>query len=192
MTVCHIHSRESRSWGSQWGNRRTSGSFSRKRQTNTALSSNASPAVEDPQEVWLLLLMCASTRANFWLRGVQPDWTSIFAATPTMHTCGNFSDRFSGTSRSHCLVASGVTILGQTNFGHHGPTPILANSQNLNQLWPKPSLANTILVFEVGWGGRFEREGGPKGGAPKGVGSPSSPAPPISYDITESSHGGST
>ena len=26
------------------------------------------PMVEDPQAVWLLLLMCASTRANFWLR----------------------------------------------------------------------------------------------------------------------------
>ena len=39
------------------------------------------PMVEDPQAAWLLLLMCASTRANFWLRGVQPEWTSTFAET---------------------------------------------------------------------------------------------------------------
>ena len=39
------------------------------------------PMVEDPQAAWLLLFMCASTRANFWLRGVQPEWTSIFAET---------------------------------------------------------------------------------------------------------------
>ena len=39
------------------------------------------PVVEDPQAAWLLLLMCASTRANFWLRGVQPEWTAHFAET---------------------------------------------------------------------------------------------------------------
>ena len=27
--------------------------------------------VPDSQSAWLILLMCASTRANFWLRGVQ-------------------------------------------------------------------------------------------------------------------------
>ena len=37
--------------------------------------------VEDPQAAWLLLLMCAPTRANFWLRGVQPEWTSTFVET---------------------------------------------------------------------------------------------------------------
>ena len=43
------------------------------------------PMVEDPQPAWLLLLMCALTRANFWLRGVQPEWTSIFAETHDAH-----------------------------------------------------------------------------------------------------------
>ena len=37
------------------------------------------PAVEDPQAAWLLLLMCASTRANYWLRSVRPDLTEAFA-----------------------------------------------------------------------------------------------------------------
>ena len=41
------------------------------------------PVVEDPQAAWLL--MCASTRVNHWLRWVQPEWTSIFAATHDAH-----------------------------------------------------------------------------------------------------------
>ena len=43
------------------------------------------PMVEDPQAAWLFLFMCASTRANFWLRGVQPEWTSNFAETHDAH-----------------------------------------------------------------------------------------------------------
>ena len=45
------------------------------------------PMVENPQAAWLLLLMCASTRANFWLRGVQPEWTSTFAETHDAREC---------------------------------------------------------------------------------------------------------
>ena len=37
------------------------------------------PWLNDPQSAWLLLLMCASTRANFWLRSVHPDLTEAFA-----------------------------------------------------------------------------------------------------------------
>ena len=37
------------------------------------------PVVEDPQAAWLLLLMCAATRANYWLRCVRPDLTEAFA-----------------------------------------------------------------------------------------------------------------
>ena len=33
----------------------------------------------DTQASWLLLLMCASTRANFWLRMVTPEQTLQFA-----------------------------------------------------------------------------------------------------------------
>ena len=67
----------SRFWGSQWGNLSTSGSFSKKADEHRTLFQSI-PAVEDPQAAsWLLLLMCASTRANYWLRGVQPVWTSI-------------------------------------------------------------------------------------------------------------------
>ena len=31
------------------------------------------PAVNDPQAAFLLLLMCGSTRANFWMRAVRPE-----------------------------------------------------------------------------------------------------------------------
>ena len=37
------------------------------------------PWVQDTQAAFLLLLMCGSTRANFWLRSVQPDLTEGFA-----------------------------------------------------------------------------------------------------------------
>ena len=33
------------------------------------------PTVQDTQACWLLLLMCASTRANVWLRMIRPDLT---------------------------------------------------------------------------------------------------------------------
>ena len=37
------------------------------------------PAVEDLQAAWLLLLFCGATRANFWLRMIQPDLSLPFA-----------------------------------------------------------------------------------------------------------------
>ena len=37
------------------------------------------PLMEDTQACWLLLLMCAATRANFWLRAVHPDQSESFA-----------------------------------------------------------------------------------------------------------------
>ena len=37
------------------------------------------PRVNDPQAAWLLLMMCASTRCNFWLRAVRPELTEAFA-----------------------------------------------------------------------------------------------------------------
>ena len=38
------------------------------------------PWVNDPQAAYLLLPMCASTRANFWLRSVRPEQTQEYAA----------------------------------------------------------------------------------------------------------------
>ena len=43
------------------------------------------PLLEDTQACWLLLLMCASTRANFWLRAVCPEQTESFAARHDDH-----------------------------------------------------------------------------------------------------------
>ena len=37
------------------------------------------PAVEDLQAAWLLLSFCGATRANFWLRMIQPDLSLPFA-----------------------------------------------------------------------------------------------------------------
>ena len=37
------------------------------------------PRVNDPQAAWLILLMCGSTRSNFWLRAVAPGLTAEFA-----------------------------------------------------------------------------------------------------------------
>ena len=37
------------------------------------------PLMEDTQVCWLLLFMCAATRANFWLRAVHPDQSESFA-----------------------------------------------------------------------------------------------------------------
>ena len=37
------------------------------------------PWVNDPQSAYLLLLMCGSTRANFWLRALRPEDTESFA-----------------------------------------------------------------------------------------------------------------
>ena len=37
------------------------------------------PAVNDPQAAFLLLLMCGSTRANFWMRAVRPEDSEGFA-----------------------------------------------------------------------------------------------------------------
>ena len=37
------------------------------------------PLMDDTQACWLLLLMCAATRANFWLRAVRPEQSESFA-----------------------------------------------------------------------------------------------------------------
>ena len=45
--------------------------------------------MNDPQSVFLLLLMCGSTRANFWLRALRPEDTESFARRHDEHvwTC---------------------------------------------------------------------------------------------------------
>ena len=39
------------------------------------------PLVEDLQAAWLLLSLCAATRANFWLRTVPREFTQEYAET---------------------------------------------------------------------------------------------------------------
>ena len=47
--------------------------------------SNAFPCMRTPQPCWLLLLMCAAIRANFWLRAARPKHTESFAARHDAH-----------------------------------------------------------------------------------------------------------
>ena len=46
------------------------------------------PAMEDLQSAWLVLLICAAPRANFWLRMVRPEMVAQFAEShdnPILH-----------------------------------------------------------------------------------------------------------
>ena len=43
------------------------------------------PLFEDTQACWLLLLMCAAIRANFWFRAVRPEHTESFTARHDDH-----------------------------------------------------------------------------------------------------------
>ena len=45
------------------------------------------PAVQDSQSAWLLLVHCASARANYLLRVVTPESVAWYAS-PTMTACG--------------------------------------------------------------------------------------------------------
>ena len=65
------------------------------------------PWVNDPQAAWLLLMMCALTRANFWLRAVQPELTEAFATRHDVNVwnclrtiLGTGSDVFTGVVKS--------------------------------------------------------------------------------------------
>ena len=57
------------------------------------------PQVGDTQAAWLLLLMCASPRATFWLRSVNPDLTDGFAERHDAHVW-QCLQRIIGSSRS--------------------------------------------------------------------------------------------
>ena len=53
--------------------------FVQKKSEEQKLLFDRIPVVPDLQSAWLILLMCASTRANFWLRGVQPELPESYA-----------------------------------------------------------------------------------------------------------------
>ena len=37
------------------------------------------PSIPDFQSAWLVLVWCATAKANFWLRTVPPEWAQAFA-----------------------------------------------------------------------------------------------------------------
>ena len=115
MMVCHVPNRESK--GIPVGQPEYVRQFLEEKADEHSTFFQRIPMVEDPQAAWLLLLMCASTRANFWLRGVQPEWTSTFAETHDAHVwecLRRILNCHGGISRSHCFV----TVLPR-GFGAH-------------------------------------------------------------------------
>ena len=62
-------------WGSNWAPTECA----RVLETEVRGTTSSLPAHSTPQASWLLLWMCASTRANFWLRMVSPELTLPFA-----------------------------------------------------------------------------------------------------------------
>ena len=54
------------------------------------------PIVPDVQSAWLLLLHCASTRANYMLRVVRPEWALDFAQAHRSRSVGMFVQHFGG------------------------------------------------------------------------------------------------
>ena len=70
--------------------------------------------LNDPQAAWLLLLMCASTRANFWLRAVRPDLTDTLQST-TMTTCGFACAQYWG--HQQLQIWRGVPLGGRIGVG---------------------------------------------------------------------------
>ena len=63
------------------------------------------PTVQDTQACWLLLLMCASTWANFWLRMIRPDQTLQYAerhdAAVALSLCHSWVARSSSRRTGH-------------------------------------------------------------------------------------------
>ena len=66
------------------------------------------PWVNDPQSVYLLLLMCGSTRANFWLRALK---TRSLSPGATMRSCGHAFVRFSAVG-AHTLATLALSAGG--------------------------------------------------------------------------------
>ena len=58
------------------------------------------PTHHHPQAGCLLLFMCATTKANCWLRGVQPEWTSTFAETHDARNLNSHGRRSAGVTAS--------------------------------------------------------------------------------------------
>ena len=77
--VCPENSKGSACWEHPLVHQCTWPTNCRRSQTSRRRCSRGSPRVQDTQACWLLLMMCASTRANFWLRMVMPEQTLQFA-----------------------------------------------------------------------------------------------------------------
>ena len=87
------------------------------------------PWLNNFQAAWLLLLMCASTRASYWLRAVRPDLTDTFAEhhDDNVSTCmrtilGTPSSSRSGEGDLHFVPLGGRIGVGQrTTFQGRRP-----------------------------------------------------------------------
>ena len=76
---CPPRNRRSKCWAHQSAIQILFTTIWRRRAQKHAELHERIPHVEDTQACWLLLLMCAATRAKFWLRIIRPEDTQAFA-----------------------------------------------------------------------------------------------------------------
>ena len=76
---CPQPSKASKCWGHQWDTLISSEVFLSQKGLEHDHLLEMIPQVPDVQAAWLLLVFCASTRANFFLRTVAPEFTLEFA-----------------------------------------------------------------------------------------------------------------
>ena len=76
---CHLVNKGSRFYGAPLGHEEFVAAHLEKTLRKHQALFDAIPSVPDVQSAWLLLLHCASSRANYLLRVVRPEWTVHFA-----------------------------------------------------------------------------------------------------------------
>ena len=85
-------------------------------QEELAKLSRKLPALPDLQASWLLLLYCAAPRVYYALRGLRPNLTRTFAATPA-HAWYSYSDYQRMTCRQHPATTSRIAQLALKQGG---------------------------------------------------------------------------
>ena len=76
--ICHSPSRESLCWGHLWETLRSSKRIWTRRWRNNGRCWSGFPLVADLQSSWLILLHCASAKANYLLRVVEPQSVAAY------------------------------------------------------------------------------------------------------------------
>ena len=76
------------------------------------------PVMEDTQVCWVLLFMCAGTRANFWLRAVHPDQSESFSVRHDTNvwrcTRAVLGVEAKKSARDGCVLSQVIVPFGQS------------------------------------------------------------------------------